>query len=904
MEKRGWYSEAESAIFSNLKSSKEGLTLEEAEIRLIKNGPNEISAKKKTSVLKVFLRQFKSFIIIIFLAAAIISSIMGHKSETLVISIIIVFVVLLGFFEEYKASRDMQALQSFSPKKAKVLRDGKKIEVLSSSIVVGDIILLERGDLVPADCRLIEVTNLKIDESILTGESAPVQKSNLLLGEGLSLSSQSNMVFGGTLVLNGHGQGIVVEIGINTEIGKVSKLIGEIEEAQTPLQQRIDRLSKQISVVVFILCIAIFFIGIYKGQEWEVMLLLTLGVLVSGIPEGIPTMIAVALAVGVKKMAKQKAIIKRLPAVESLGATTIICTDKTGTLTQNKMVVENIYTMDTEINITGAGYEPSGLFLKEQAEIDPKKHKTLAKLIEIGVMCNNAELKHENEEWSISGESTEGALIVMAKKAGIHKEVYEKDFKKLKEHPFDPIRKCMSTVHSLKNKPIVYTKGAPEVLLKKCTNYLCQGKIKRMTKREVALILKKNEDFAKCGLMVLGLAYKEHKGKDMELKRVENGLTFAGLVSIRDPPEPNAKGSIELCRDAGIKVVMITGDNEITARVIATELGMMSSKDIVLTGSQLDKMSEQDLLKIIDHVAVFARTTPEHKMKIVTLFQKEGHIVAMTGDGVNDAPALKKADIGVAMGSGTEVAKEASEIVLLDDNFTTIVNAVREGRAIYSNIRKFIYFALVGGFAEVILMVLSILLGAKPVLTALMILFVNLVTGDLPSIGLCVEKPDKKIMKQPPRNVKEGILSDYLLLKIAELLPLIVFGTLTVYMYEILFAGGSVFKAQTMAFATLIFFELFHVLNAKSWEESVMSKRFFDNPIMLLGILASILLTVLVITWGPAQEIFGTVALGVGEWAIVILMASSVLIFREVEKTIVNIEIKERDKLNQTPTRR
>jgi len=742
-----------------------------------------------------------------------------------------------------------------------------------------------------------------LDESALTGESVPVSKLVGDLKGTISLAQQTNIVFAGTSITNGNGLAVVVKVGEQTEIGKISAMIKGIKEETTPLQKRLEKLTKQIAIGVILLAIAVFFIGYMHGIHWGVMLIFSMAVIVSGIPESLPTVVAVALAVGVKKMAKRNAIIKRLPAVETLGTCTVICSDKTGTLTQNKMIIENISTSDVEINVTGEGYEPKGLFLKEDIKMDPSKHKTISKILEIGVLCNNADIKKDRAGWGIDGEATEGALIVLAGKAGMIKSEYHKKYLRKKEHPFDAVRKCMSTVHFYNGKHFVYSKGAPEMLLKKAKYYFHNGQVKKINRAVIDSFTKKNKEYAEKGLRVLGLAFKEHKGS-LELKNVESGLIFVGLVSIRDPPEPSAKDSVRRCKEAGIKVVMITGDNETTAKAIAAEIGIFSDKDVILTGKELDKQGDKEFEKIINNVTVYARVTPAHKLRIVEMLQKAGHIVAMTGDGVNDAPALKKADIGIAMGRcGTEVAKESSELILIDDNFTTIANAVEEGRTIYENIRKFIYYLLVGNISEVLIVLIAVIIGVNLPLTALMILFINLVTSELPAIGLSFEKPSENIMKQKPRDPREGILSDYLLLKIAQIVPLVVLGVIVLYTWELVMKGNSVPKAQTIAFGTIILFELFHAFNARSWDESIFTKRFFSNIYIFGGVLLAALLTFAVVYWAPLQNIFGTVALGIYDWIIILVVSSSVMFFMEIQKTILQSELKERQKMEIYPTR-
>ncbi len=896
-----YYQKSIRSIFYEFTTSQDGLSDKEVENRIRQFGYNEIKLEKKDSVYEIFFRQFKSFVILVLGVTALISLMLSHHIEFLVIIIIILFILLLNFFMEYKASKDIDALIKLTPKHSTVIRNGKKIEVPCVDLVPGDIIFLKRGDAVGADARIIDSSGLKIDESTLTGESISVHKNSDALTGTLPLGDRSNTVFAGTYVTSGHCTAVIVNTGENTELGKVSKLIKGVKHEITPLQKRLDRLTKQITLFAVVLSVISFCVGLLHGTSWGNMLIFSMAIIVSGIPESLPTVVAVTLASGVKKMAKKNAIVKRMPAVETLGICSVICTDKTGTLTQNKMVIENIFTSDTEVNVTGEGYNPKGLFLKEKKIIDVKKHKTISKILEIGILCNNSELKKNKQLWSVDGEPVEGALIVLAKKAGIEKLEYNKVFQKKTEYPFDPDRKLMSTVHTYKGKEFVHSKGAPEMLLKKAQYYLHNGNILPLNKKIRNRFLEKNEQYASRGMSVLGLAFKEHLGSH-DIENVENQLVFAGLISIRDPPHPNVEESIKECKEAGIKVVMITGDNEITAKAIASELGILTENNTLLTSAELDKLSDADFEKIIDHVVVYSRTTPSQKLRIVETFHRIGHVVAMTGDGVNDSPALKKADIGIAMGSGTEVAKASSDLILKDDNFTTIVKAVEGGRTIYDNIRKFVYYLLVGSLSEVLLIMLAVIVGANLPLTALMILFINLVTSEFPAIGLSVEKPTKHIMKQKPRAPREGILSDFVILRIMGTTPLIVLGVLSLYIWE-MFKSANLAKAQTIVFATIIMFELFHAFNAKSWNSSIINKSLFSNRYVIYGVLLAFTLTLTVIYLPQLQSIFGTVALIASDWILITIVSSSIIFFVELRKFALKIEMKEEEKLEIYPTR-
>lgn len=899
------YAYSVSEIIGGLKSSEAGLTTVMAKDRLKTFGLNVLPDQEQETAWTILAKQMKSILIYILLFAAVISYITQQKIEFAVIVAIVIFTVFIGFFEEYNAAKQMQALKKLTPKIAKVIRNGIKIEIPAEELVPGDIIHVDRGDIVPADSRLMSANNLKADESMLTGESAAVVKQIENLPRETALSAQTNLIFNGTHIINGDGIGVVVRTGKHSYLGHVSQLMNKANETQSPLIKRLDRLSTQVAIAVITLCLFVFVVGILRGVPWVEMAIIASAVAVSGIPESLPTVVAVALSAGVKRMAKKNAIIKKLPAVETLGSTTVICSDKTGTLTQNKMVIEKIFTLDAEVNVTGKGFEPEGVFVVEEEEIDPSHHHSIAKLIEIGVLCNNSSLNKKDDEWHIDGEVTEGALVVLAEKAGIKKEEIHKLNTRLKEHPFDPIRKVMSTVHMKKDKRIAYVKGAPERVLEKCSKVLHNGQVYKITENSRSEILQKNQDFASRGFRVLALAFKEVTGDHENIEHVESDLIFVGLVSIRDPPEDNVRESIEQCKMAGIKVVMITGDSLPTAKAIAKELTILGELDKSISGPELDKLSDSEFMKVVEEITVYARVTPEHKLRIVNAFQSKGHIVAMTGDGVNDAPALKQADIGVAMGrTGTDVAKEAAEIVLKDDNFTTIVKAVEEGRNIYSNIRKFIYYLLVGNLTEVILLVIAVLLGAPLPLTALMYLFLNLVTSDFPAIGLALENVNPNIMKQKPRDPKEGILSDYIMLKIAQLVPFVVLGTLVIFMWQLLLLGEPLKKAQTVTFVALIMFELFHAFNGRNIHESVFKGGIFSNEYLDSGILLSLFFVIVVIYFPPAQHIFGTVPLALTDWIPILLVSSSVLFFMELEKVAVNSEIKERKKLELYPTRK
>ncbi|MGM5488622.1 MAG: cation-translocating P-type ATPase [Nanobdellota archaeon] len=889
-----YYKRSLESLFTEFGSSKEGLSQAEAEKRLKTYGYNEILTSKRRTIPQILLRQFKSFIVWILGLTFGISYLIGHMVEAIVILFIIVFIVLLNFFMEFRATKEMDSLIKLAPKTSRVKR-GKEQQINARELVPGDLLILKRGDIIGADVRLIECNSLSVDESTLTGESVPVQKEDIVLDNDVNLSDRVNMAYSGTPVTGGTGTGLVVATGKDTELGKISTLIQDVEEQVTPLQRRLDTLSKQIAVFAFIAAIIAFFIGLAQGVHWLEMVIFSMAIIVSGIPESLPTVVGICLAFGVNRMSRENAIVKSLPAVETLGTCSVICSDKTGTLTQNKMMVEKIFTMDAEVDVEGNGYSPEGRFLVKRREADITRLPTVLRSVQIGLFCNNADIAQEEDEWIVEGEPTEGALVALARKAGV-----SKDCERLKEFSFDPNRKMMSVIDRVGADTYVHSKGAPENIFSKAAWYLENGRVKKLTDAALTQFKRKNEALAGKGYRVLAVAYKRH-GRSPKQELVEKNLVLVALFGIRDPPDPLAFKSIRKCQDAGIRTIMITGDSKRTAAAIGKELGIYDEDDNILTAEELDKIvdekEEKEFLRIIDSVTVFARTTPEHKLKIVESLQKKGHIVAMTGDGVNDAPALKKADIGVSMGQrGTEVAKEASDLILKDDKFATIVKAVESGRNIYSNIRKFIYYLLVGSMSEVFLILLAIIAGMSLPLTALMVLVINLVTSEFPAIGLSLEKSNPHIMKQRPRDPKENILNDFVLMRIFSTVPFVVLGTVSLYIWY-LYRMDDVAAAQTITFVTIVLFELFHTFNAKSWNDSIFHREVFSNRMLTMGVFLSLVFTILLLYVPFLQGIFGTVALGVFEWALVLGVSSSIILFIEFKKYSLKVEMGERERL-------
>jgi len=736
-----------------LKTSHHGLTEKQAIQRLEEHGFNELTETKKNTPLKILLRQFADLMVWVLFAAAIISITVNEPLNFWAIMFIISFVVLLGFFQEYKAEKAMDELKKIVQPITTVLRDKKPRKKPTREIVPGDVFCLEMGDKVPADAKIIELIGLKVDESALTGESFAVEKTN------------GSLVFAGTQIVHGKCKAAVISTGMNTSLGKIAGMIQE-EEEETPLQVKIRQLAKTLTIVAIFACVIITIFAVLKtpaGTEipWGEILIVALALAVAAVPEGLPLTLTLTMSFGMRRMAKHKAIIRKMLAVETLGSTTAICSDKTGTLTKNEMTVEKIFISGKVIKVSGAGYKPKGGFYSGGEKIDPKKNKDLTTLLKGAALCNNAFLEEKNGKLDFLGDPTEVALVVAAAKAEQWKDDLETENPRIEEIIFTPERKLMTTIHLKGKHKTVFTKGAPEILIHYCKFIQKNGKIITLTKAEKQKVLKANEEFADNALRVLGIAFKPLTGP-VTSENAEKDLVFLGLVGMIDPPREGVKEAIIVCKNAGIRTVMVTGDNEHTAKAIAKKLGLMDDDHAkILTGEELDKLSEKEFEKIVDTIAIYARTRPEHKLKVIKALKKKGHIVAMTGDGVNDAPAIKKADIGIAMGiTGTDVTRESADLVLQDDNFATIVEAVRGGRAIYENIEKFTCYLISRNFTEVILIMLGIvLLGFKFLpLLALQILFINSFDEIMPSIALGLDPASEGIMQKPPRNPKEKIL--------------------------------------------------------------------------------------------------------------------------------------------------
>jgi len=888
-----WHTLEKEKLLDSLKSNEAGLSDEEAEQRLKEYGPNELTAKEGISPLQIFLGQFKDIFVMMLLFAIIVSVAIGELVDAATIATIVILNAIVGFIQEYRSEKAMEAMKNLTAPKARVLRNGKELIIPSRDVVPGDIVLLEAGDRIPADARLLDVVDLKTDEAILTGESTAVSKMDGVLAEKTPVADRNNSIFMATHITYGRGKAIITSTGMGTEFGKVAKMVQSVEKVDTPLKQKLTKFAKKLGMIIVIVCAIIFALELYEIfflktggitdilEAFEVAIALA----VSAVPEGLPAVVTVSLALGARELAKRNALIRKLSSAETLGATDIICSDKTGTLTKGEMTVRKIYTNNKMIEVTGAGYEPKGEFLLNGSSIEPKEDKSLDLLLKAGTLCSNASYDGQK----VLGDTTEGALIVAAAKAGIPKKDLTDSYPRLQEVPFTSERKRMTTVHtSPEGQVLSYVKGAVEIILTRSKQILKDGKPVTLTTKEKEKILKTNEEMASQALRVLAIAYRElpETGtKKYNEENIESDLIFIGLAGMIDPPRDEAKGANEKCRKAGIKTVMITGDHKLTAVAIAKELTIMHEGDLAFTGAELDKMNDTEFKDIVEKAVVYARVSPEHKLRIVKALKDNGHIVAMTGDGVNDAPALKQADIGIAMGiTGTDVTREAADMVLADDNFATIVTAVEGGRAIYDNIRKFSFFLLRSNFDELLVIGLFALLGLELPLAAGMILWINLITDGGPALALSLDPPQKDLMEKPPRDPKEGILhgrfASILMSFFTQFL-----GTGVVFLIMFYVVGDGIvgsedfYRARTMAFMQATLRELMVVWNCRSERKNAFKVGFTSNKWLLFAVVASAIATMIV----PFTGLFGTVPLRLEDWAIVIpLSLSGLLIFPEI----------------------
>ncbi|WP_449244851.1 cation-translocating P-type ATPase [Desulfobacca acetoxidans] len=867
------------AVLQLLNSNAQGLSGEEVLTRQEAFGPNELAAGKKISPFLILLRQFQNLLMVILLVAAAISFLLGEHLDSLVILAIVLACVILGFFQEYRAEKAAAALQRLAAPHAAVLRDGEEVVVTVSEIVPGDILLVHTGDRIAADARLLETVNLMVDEAILTGESTPVAKSEAVLpAPDIPIADRLNMIFGGSVATYGRGVAVVTATGMNTEFGRIAQMLGEVRAEPTPLEKRISLIGRVLSLICLAVAIGAVLMGIVKGYGWLAMLIWGISLAVASVPESLPAVVTGALSIGATRMARRQAIVKRLPAVETMGCTTVICTDKTGTLTKNEMTVRRLYLEHRRVTVTGSGYEPKGDFHTADHEILTLANPVLHTAARISLLCNDATLKQEESAWRLRGDPTEGALLTMGLKAGLDYPHLIQEHPRLGEVPFDSKRKRMSTIHQDTAGPVMYLKGAPENLLPFCVRQLTTQGEKPFEEADREDILAENSRLAGSALRVLGLAYRRLSDlPELTPESEEADLVWVGLVGMIDPPRPEAKEAVSRCRRAGIKVIMVTGDHPQTAGAIANDLGLMKKSgagQTVLCGQEVNQLNDEELLATVEHTAVFARVAPEHKLRLVEVLKRKGEIVAMTGDGVNDAPALKRADIGVAMGiTGTEVTKETAAMILADDNFATLVAAVEEGRAIFDNIKKYLVFLLSCNLGEIIILTGAFFLGLPMPLIALQILWVNLTTDGLPALALGIDPKAPDIMSRPPRPLTEGVFTNTvntLLAVIAGYKTLIILPLFAYYyLYNPTGATDSeqiLPHAQTMVFVTLVLAELVNAFNCRSSRLSLFTVGPFANRFLIAAVIISLAMTVGVVQYTPLATLFHTIPLDWHDW--------------------------------------
>ncbi|MEE9615039.1 MAG: calcium-transporting P-type ATPase, PMR1-type [Thermodesulfobacteriota bacterium] len=887
-----WYRKSASQTLEELDTSaKDGLSSAEVKARLDKYGPNALAAAEKESRFVKFLQQFTQFIILVLIGAAVIAGLLGEWVDSIAIMAIVVMNGIIGFTQEEKAERVLEALKRMAAPRATVIRDGEHHSIDAADLVPGDIAILDAGDNIPADCRVIDSKLMRVEEAALTGESHPVDKDTQAIEGTLPLGDRINTVYSGTTVVYGRGTAVVTATGMTTEMGKIAKMLQEVKTEPTPLQKKLDEFGKYLVYAAGAVCGLIFLLGLLRGDDLLELFLTAVSLAVAAIPEGLPAVVTIVLALGVQRMVKRHALIRKLPSVETLGAATIIASDKTGTLTQNQMTVKKMYLSSGKVvDVSGSGYEPTGGFFVESSELDPAGDAPLGLALKAGLLCNSANLKKADDGWQVIGDPTEGALITLAMKGGLDRKTLEEELKLTGEIPFDAERKMMTTVYEKDGRSTVFVKGAPEKILPLCTEIFDSGSTRPMEEADRGKISGTNEEFARTALRVLALAYRESPQTDGALdvhkpQTVENNLVFVGLVGMIDPPREEVFVSVEKAKAAGITPIMITGDHKLTAIAIAREIDAFGDDDMALTGTELDAMSEEEFERLLPRIKVYARVNPEHKLQVVRAWRNRGETIAMTGDGVNDAPALKEADIGVAMGiTGTDVTKEAADMVLTDDNFSSIVSAVEEGRGIFDNIRKVIHFLLSCNIGEIITLLVASLTGMPLPLLPVQILWMNLVTDGLPALGLAMEPVDPGVMDKKPRKKDEGIITPSLLRVMTIQGTFMAVCTLVVYALELYWFDGGLERARTLAFMVLVYCQMFHVFNCRSERESVFAMGFFSNRLLNLSVAVIMFSQILLVYVPVLQPIFKVVALRPSDWLIIFVAAVQPLIWMEAIK--------------------
>ncbi len=874
-----WHTLSNEAIFFHLKSTLTGLAGAEVLQRLAQHGPNTLQATHRISPWTILIEQFKNSLIVILLVATALSAVLGHAGEAVAIAVIVLFSALLGFVQEYRAERAIEALRQMAAPTTTVLRDGQEIEAPACDLVPGDVVLLRAGDKIPADVRLMEAVNLQIEEAALTGESVPVEKHTAPLNNHeLALGDRKNMAYAGTAAAYGRGRAMVVATGMNTEFGKIAQMLQTVETRKTPLQENLGKVGGALARVALVVIAIIVALGLSRGQPFIEMFIMGIALAVAVVPEALPAVVTISLAIGVQRMVKRHALMRRLVAVETLGSTSVICSDKTGTLTKDEMTASKLFVAGQVIEVSGAGYEPHGQFSCDGFQVEPSD--SLKLLLRAAALASDASLvnRESDRHWHVNGDPTEGALVVAAAKAGLNKADLESQLPRLNEIPFTSETKRMTTLHSGLEGTIAFSKGAPEIILDSCVSHLSADGEIFLDSESREVILETAGQMASEALRVLAVASKA----GVTLENAEREMTFLGLVGLIDPPRPEAKAAILMCERAGIKPVMITGDHPVTAQAVARELGLLKTGRIV-TGAELEAMSEEEFEREVENIEVYARVSPAHKLRVVTALQERGHIAAMTGDGVNDAPALKKADIGIAMGiTGTDVTKEAAAMTLIDDNFASIVAAVEEGRAIFDNIKKYLMYLLSSNIGEIGLMAGATLMGLPMPLTAVQLLYVNLATDGLPALALAVDPPEPDLMCRKPRHPRTGIFPRpvIILMVVGGVWSMIVNLSLFAWAWN---SGRSPGEAITMTFVSLVLIQFFKAYNFRSDRHSVLNRP-FANKWLNIAIVWELAVLAIVIYMPFMQEPFGICGLPLADLAIVITLAFTISPVLELAK--------------------
>ncbi|HBD9275140.1 TPA: cation-translocating P-type ATPase [Legionella pneumophila] len=865
-----------------------GLTEEEAQSRLKELGPNLLVKQKRSAPWMIFFQQFNSLVTWVLLGAVVISFLLGEKADAIAIFTIVILNAVIGFFLEYRADRAILALQQMAAPKATVFRDGHARMILTAEIVPGDILLFESGDLIAADARLFDLSSLKINEAPLTGESLPVDKTLKACSAETPLADRKNMVFMGTSVVNGTGRAIVVATGMTTEMGHIAKMLGEASRDESPLQKRLNQVGSRLLWICFSIVILIFVLGLLRSIPLFKLFMSSVSLAVAAIPEGLPAVVTVALALGVQRMVRRAVLVRRMSAVETMGCLQVICTDKTGTLTVGEMTARKLVTAEDIYSIVGEGYNLTGHFIRQGQEVHVAQDNLLQAALYAIAACNNADFSVQQDQLSTVGDPTEIALLVAAAKEGIWRDDLESSSPRVKELPFDSERKRMTVARREAEQLSAYVKGAPEIILTRCTHLLTRNGIKKITANDRARIQQSCGLMASEALRLLAFATRQLELSSLEGtdEDIENNLVFLGLVGLQDPPHADAKASVSRCKMAGIKPVMITGDHPDTARAIAQELGILNPGDRLITGNELGAMSDEEFTQCVKQVAVYARVTAEHKLRIVRAWKKHQMIVAMTGDGVNDAPALKEASVGIAMGiTGTAVTKEAADIILMDNNFTSIVAAIEEGRTIYDNISKTLAYLLAGNMGELLVVFIALLIGWPLPLLPIQLLWINLVTDGLPAIALATDLSEPGILKRPPRESKKPFMDFQFFKRVSFIGSLTALVTLSIFAYEFLI-NGDLIQAQDAAFSVLVTAELLRAFGARSQTKTIWQLGFFSNIRLFAIVSISFALQILIHHIPILQELFGVGSVTLTQCLLWIILGMVPLFIMELQKTL------------------